>query len=139
MVPQAQRTGSADGTGAAARFSYPDGIATDSSARFEKGLYPELAPAAITRAIQLLKELCPTATVTQRFTDGAAFADLFGRVAGAPVAVLAAVPRVHSVRVAHAVRARPASQSVRSAKNSNREAMLHHLVVRLFHAVTARP
>jgi hypothetical protein len=55
------------------------------------------------------------------------------------VAVLAAELRVPSVRVAHAVRARLASQSVRSAKNSNREAMLHHLVARLFHAVTARP
>ena len=47
------------------------GTATDSSARFEKGLYPELAPAAITRAIQLLRELCPGATVTQRFSSGA--------------------------------------------------------------------
>ena len=46
------------------------GIATDSSARFEKGLYPELAPAAIARAIVLLKELCPTATVTHRFSAG---------------------------------------------------------------------
>jgi phenylalanyl-tRNA synthetase beta chain len=46
------------------------GIATDSSARFEKGLYPELAPAAIARAIALLKELCPTATVTHRFSAG---------------------------------------------------------------------
>lgn len=55
------------------------------------------------------------------------------------VAVLAAELRVPSVRVAHAARARRANQSVRSAKNSNREAMLHHLVARLFHAVTARP
>jgi hypothetical protein len=55
------------------------------------------------------------------------------------VAVLAAEPQVPSVRVAHAVRARLASQSVPSAKNSNREAMLHHLVARLFHAATARP
>ncbi len=47
------------------------GVATDSSARFEKGMYPELAPAAITRAIALLRELCPTATVTQRFSAGA--------------------------------------------------------------------
>jgi len=46
------------------------GIATDSSARFEKGLYPELAPAAIARAIVLLKELCPSATVTHRFSAG---------------------------------------------------------------------
>ena len=46
------------------------GTATDSSARFEKGLYPELAPAAITRAIQLLRELCPTAVVTHRFSAG---------------------------------------------------------------------
>jgi phenylalanyl-tRNA synthetase beta chain len=46
------------------------GIATDSSARFEKGLYPELTAAAITRAIQLLTELCPNAKVTHRFSAG---------------------------------------------------------------------
>jgi phenylalanyl-tRNA synthetase beta chain len=46
------------------------GIATDSSARFEKGLYPELAPAAIARACQLLVELCPGARVVRRFASG---------------------------------------------------------------------
>jgi hypothetical protein len=43
-------------------------------------------------------------------------------------AVLAVEPLVLSVRAAHAVRARLASQSVRSAKSSNSAAMRHHLV-----------
>jgi phenylalanyl-tRNA synthetase beta chain len=47
------------------------GIATDSSARFEKGLYPELAPAAINRAIALITELCPGSRVTACFAAGA--------------------------------------------------------------------
>jgi len=47
------------------------GITTDSSARFEKGLYPELAPAAITRAIALLRNECPDLRVVQRFHAGA--------------------------------------------------------------------
>ena len=47
------------------------GITTDSSARFEKGLYPELAPAAIARAIALLRAECPDLRVVQRFHAGA--------------------------------------------------------------------
>ena len=46
------------------------GVATDSSARFEKGMYPELAPAAINRAIQLLRECIPNCQVTHRFHAG---------------------------------------------------------------------
>ncbi len=46
------------------------GTATDSSARFEKSLYPELAPAAIQRAIALIKEIIPSANVTHRFHSG---------------------------------------------------------------------
>jgi phenylalanyl-tRNA synthetase beta chain len=46
------------------------GVATDSSARFEKGLYPELAPAAINRALTLLSECLPNCRVTQRFHAG---------------------------------------------------------------------
>jgi phenylalanyl-tRNA synthetase beta chain len=46
------------------------GLATDSSARFEKGLYPELAPAAINRALALFAELCPGCRVTSRFAAG---------------------------------------------------------------------
>lgn len=46
------------------------GTATDSSARFEKSLYPELAPAAIARAIQVLREVLPGCLVTHRFHAG---------------------------------------------------------------------
>ncbi len=46
------------------------GLATDSSARFEKGLYPELAPAALNRALALLAELCPASRVASRFAAG---------------------------------------------------------------------
>ncbi len=45
-------------------------ISTDSAARFEKTIQPELCPAAITRAIALLVELCPGARVTARFHAG---------------------------------------------------------------------
>jgi len=55
------------------------------------------------------------------------------------VAVLAVEPLVLSVRAAHAVRARHVSQSAQSAKSSNSAAMRHHLVARLFHAVTVQP
>jgi len=47
------------------------GLATDSSARFEKGLYPELAPAALARACALFAELCPGCRVSARFASGA--------------------------------------------------------------------
>jgi hypothetical protein len=53
------------------------------------------------------------------------------------VAVLAVEPLVLSVRVVLAVRARLVSQSVQSAKSLNSVLTPHHLVVRLFHAVTA--
>jgi len=56
--------------------------------------------------------------------------------AQAVVAVLAVEPLVPSVREAHAVRARLVSQSVQSAKSLNSVLTPHHLVVRLFHAVT---
>ena len=47
------------------------GAATDSSARFEKGLQPESAVAGLNRAIQLITELCPGARCTHRFAAGA--------------------------------------------------------------------
>ena len=47
------------------------GTTTDSSARFEKGLPPELLPAAIHRAVALLAELCPGCRVVRRFHAGA--------------------------------------------------------------------
>nr|MBA3936346.1 phenylalanine--tRNA ligase subunit beta [Planctomycetota bacterium] len=47
------------------------GVATDSSARFEKTLYPEGAPAALNRTLALLRELCPGCRVVQRFASGA--------------------------------------------------------------------
>ena len=46
------------------------GLATDSSARFEKNLPVENAPAALNRAIALLAELCPGSRVTERFSAG---------------------------------------------------------------------
>ena len=46
------------------------GIATDSSARFEKGQPAENGPAALNRAIELLTELCPGSRVTERFHAG---------------------------------------------------------------------
>ncbi len=46
------------------------GLGTESSNRFEKGLYPELCPAAIKRAIGLLREAIPEIEVTARFHDG---------------------------------------------------------------------
>jgi phenylalanyl-tRNA synthetase beta chain len=59
------------------------GLATDSSARFEKGLYPELAPAAINRALALLAELCPGSRVASRFAAGR-FAGTERRIRFAP-------------------------------------------------------
>jgi hypothetical protein len=57
----------------------------------------------------------------------------------AAVVALAVEPLVLSVRAVLAVRARLVSQSAQSAKSSNSALMLHHLVERLFHAVTALP
>ncbi|TVR16925.1 MAG: phenylalanine--tRNA ligase subunit beta [Planctomycetota bacterium] len=45
-------------------------LATDSSSRFEKGLPPEAATAAINRALHILTELIPEAQVLCRFHDG---------------------------------------------------------------------
>jgi phenylalanyl-tRNA synthetase beta chain len=47
------------------------GVATDSSTRFEKTLYPELAAAALNRAIALIRAEFPEARVTARFAAGA--------------------------------------------------------------------
>lgn len=47
------------------------GMSTDSSSRFEKGLPNEVAVAAITRAIALLRAECPDLKVVQRFHAGA--------------------------------------------------------------------
>jgi phenylalanyl-tRNA synthetase beta chain len=47
------------------------GTASDSAARFEKSLYPEMASAAIHRAVQLLAELCPGSRATGYFSSGA--------------------------------------------------------------------
>jgi phenylalanyl-tRNA synthetase beta chain len=47
------------------------GLATDSSARSEKGPQPEHLPAAINLAIRLLAEACPGARVLHRFHAGA--------------------------------------------------------------------
>jgi phenylalanyl-tRNA synthetase beta chain len=46
------------------------GVATDSSARFEKGLYPELAAAGLNRALALIREVLPQARITHRFDSG---------------------------------------------------------------------
>ncbi len=46
------------------------GLSTDSSARFEKGLPPELAPAAINRALALIEEFSPGCRVTHRLHHG---------------------------------------------------------------------
>ena len=46
------------------------GIATDSSNRFEKNLYPEGAAAAINRAIELITEVFPNAVVSGHFHSG---------------------------------------------------------------------
>jgi phenylalanyl-tRNA synthetase beta chain len=47
------------------------GLASDSSARFEKGLQGESAAAGINRALALILALCPDAKVTARFSAGA--------------------------------------------------------------------
>ncbi len=77
------------------------GVATDSSARFEKTLYPEGAPAALNRTLALLRELCPGCRVVQRFASGA--------LAGAPVTLTLpadAVPRLTGLAVDAAARQR---------------------------------
>ncbi len=50
------------------------GVASESSNRFEKGLYPLLTRAAINRAIALLRAICPELTVSVRFSAGAGLA-----------------------------------------------------------------
>ncbi|MFW5845607.1 MAG: phenylalanine--tRNA ligase subunit beta [Planctomycetota bacterium] len=51
------------------------GCASDSASRFEKGMYVELCPAAIARAIQLLRASCPELQVQARFHAGAIAGD----------------------------------------------------------------
>jgi len=46
------------------------GLASDASARFERGLFPEMAPAGLNRALQLLRELAPGCRVTHAFHSG---------------------------------------------------------------------
>ena len=45
------------------RTSAAHGLRSDSSARFEKGIDPNMQKAAIQRAVELILELCPNATV----------------------------------------------------------------------------
>lgn len=45
------------------RTSAAHGLRSDSSARFEKGIDPNMLKAAIQRAVELILELCPNATV----------------------------------------------------------------------------
>jgi phenylalanyl-tRNA synthetase beta chain len=45
------------------------GLRTDSSSRFEKGLDPQLVQRAMNRAVSLMKELCPGATVVSESVD----------------------------------------------------------------------
>lgn len=46
------------------------GLSTESSNRFEKGLFPAMAPAAINRAIELIQKIIPEAQVSERFVSG---------------------------------------------------------------------
>lgn len=71
------------------------GIRTDSSARFEKGLDPELPPYALARAVQLTQQLCPGARVASQIADVKNFTsrprsismpwDAFSRVIGVDI------------------------------------------------------
>lgn len=45
------------------------GLRTDASMRFEKSLDPYMPPRVIARAVELIKELCPDATVVSDFID----------------------------------------------------------------------
>ncbi|PIR03037.1 MAG: phenylalanine--tRNA ligase subunit beta [Candidatus Magasanikbacteria bacterium CG11_big_fil_rev_8_21_14_0_20_43_7] len=49
------------------------GLRTDASARFEKALDPTMCELALRRAVELLKEVCPTATVSSTIVDQANF------------------------------------------------------------------
>ncbi|NRA40323.1 MAG: phenylalanine--tRNA ligase subunit beta [Planctomycetes bacterium] len=57
--------------GAIRRTRISSGVASESSNRFEKGLYPCMAAAAINRAIALLQEIIPECTVSDKFSQGA--------------------------------------------------------------------
>lgn len=45
------------------------GLRTDSSARFEKSLDPNMAEVGLRRAVELVRELCPSAKVVSRVAD----------------------------------------------------------------------
>lgn len=45
------------------------GLRTESSMRFEKSLDPNLCAAALSRAVELVKEICPVAKVTSKLID----------------------------------------------------------------------
>ncbi len=49
------------------------GVRTDSSARFEKNLDPTNAEIALKRAVELVKELCPEATVSSKVADESSY------------------------------------------------------------------
>jgi phenylalanyl-tRNA synthetase beta chain len=44
-------------------------LRSESSARFEKAIDPELCPLALARAVELLREICPTANVASAIVD----------------------------------------------------------------------
>jgi len=46
------------------------GLSSDASARFERGLFPEMAPAGLARALQLLREFAPGCRLTHAFHSG---------------------------------------------------------------------
>jgi phenylalanyl-tRNA synthetase beta chain len=50
------------------------GLRTESSVRFEKGLDPNLCEVALSRAVELVKELCPKAKVISQVVDEKSFA-----------------------------------------------------------------
>lgn len=51
------------------RTSQAVGVRTDSSARFEKSLDPSMCDIALKRAVQLIKDICPTARVASNVAD----------------------------------------------------------------------
>jgi len=57
--------------GAIRRARMRHGTATDSSSRFEKGLFPELTAAAINRSMELLRAECPDCVLRCSFADAA--------------------------------------------------------------------
>lgn len=55
------------------RTSTAIGLRTDASARYEKSLDPNMAEVAMNRAVELILELCPNATVTSNVADSVDF------------------------------------------------------------------